>query len=171
MIPNWAMYLPWREIAKAAEAHNLSPLLVAAMVHTESAGETNATRYERGYKWFVDPGSHARRLGLSHDTEVIAQATSFGLMQVMGGTARGMGFDGYIVELLIPSVGLDWGCRYLAKQIGRYEDETKGIAAYNAGSARYTDDDKTEFLNQDYVDKVLRRVRVLKGQETKIFNT
>lgn len=83
-------------------------------------------------------------------------------MQLMGGTARGLGFEGHIAELVDPATGLEYGCRYLAKQMTRYPAIPHAIAAYNAGS--YRDSNGDGFAdNQDYVDKVMGFWNELKG--------
>jgi len=162
MIPMWATRLPWREIRQAADYHNLSPFLVAAMVMTESGGNTFSTRYEPGYKW-VTPNAteHARRLGITIETEHFMQMTSWGLCQVMGATARDLGFTGNIVELVNPSLGLEYGCLYLKSKLQHGVPTEAALAAYNAGSARKNKDGT--FQNQNYVDKVIKYIKELEG--------
>ena len=161
MMPVWAMKLDWRDVCEAADLHELSPWLVAAVVMTESGGNTFATRYEPQYRWVTDDAAKiAKRLGISHETERQQQMTSWGLMQVMGGTARYLGFDGHLSELTIPDVGLDFGCRYLKSKTKNVSVEA-GLSAYNSGTARKTIDGR--FENQFYVDKVLKYLKDLEG--------
>lgn len=140
-----------REIAEAAARHGLDPALVAAIVETESAGETHAMRYEPLYRYLVPRAQ--RPATSSKPTEDTAQKTSWGLMQVMGGLARELGHAGWCTELCAPEIGLEFGCRYLAAQIARY-GEAGGVSAYNQGRPRT--DSAGRFKNQPYVDKVLR---------------
>lgn len=161
MMPVWVMKLDWRDICQAADAHELSPFLVAAVVMTESGGNAFATRYEPKYRWVTeDAPKIAKRLGLSPETEHFQQMTSWGLMQCMGGTARYLGFDGHLSELTIPDVGLDFGCRYLKSKTKGVSVEA-GLSAYNSGTARKKIDGS--FENQTYVDKVLRYLKELEG--------
>lgn len=107
--------------------------LVLAIVQKESRGRTDAVRRE--------PDGRVSR----------------GLMQVLEGTARELGVTNPL-ELHVPWVGIDVGTHYLAKQLARYGGRIPhAVAAYNAGSARFTE--RETFVNQDYVDAVLRRFR------------
>lgn len=135
-------------IQEAALSAGLPISIVRGVVCTESSGNPGATRrepefYERYIKdtW---PGDWGR-------------ATSWGLMQIMGQTARERGFRGEFTELLQPEVGLYWGCRQLNVLKARYFAKRgwEGVlAAYNAGSPRKGENGK--YVNQHYVDKVLK---------------
>jgi len=135
-------------IQEAALAAGLPISIVRGVVCQESTGEPTATRYEPAFyqeyikeKW---PGEKDR-------------ATSWGLMQIMGQTARERGFRGEFAELLTPEIGLYWGCRQLNVLKARHFAKRgwEGVlAAYNAGSPRKRDDGK--YVNQGYVDKVLK---------------
>ena len=147
----------WLEIEdkiKAVSAeHDLDWMLVKAFVITESSGETGANRYEPGWRWFLNPKDWARRLRLSTKTEWINQATSFGLMQVVGTVARELGFKGHIPELVFPELGLKYGCLKLKDCIRRYPTQLElAIASYNAGSPRYF---MGKLINQSYVNKIM----------------
>lgn len=161
MMPNWYNELPLESIRRIAHKHALDPLLVAAFCQVESSGKAAATRYERGYRWLVDPTKHARTLGLTFDTEVIAQSHSYGLMQVMGATARSLGYTDYCSLLVDVDRGLEYGCAYLARCLDRYKSMDRGIAAYNAGSPRDAAPVDGVLDNQGYVDKVLARLEEL----------
>lgn len=138
-------------IEDAALAASLPISIVRGIVCQESAGKPKATRYEPAFfRRYVLPIS-----GLTPE-EAKGRATSWGLMQVMGQTARELGFKGKFEELLDPAVGLYWGCRYLNKQKSRYYERhgwSGVLAAYNGGSPRVREDGK--FVNQYYVTKVL----------------
>jgi soluble lytic murein transglycosylase-like protein len=61
-------------------------------------------------------------------TEEMAKAVSFGLMQIMGETAREFGFKGrFLTELCDPETGLEYGCRKLRRCFDN--------AAWDAGAA------------------------------------
>ena len=153
----------WDEIKDAAARAGLDPCLVGAMVLTESSGAPEAMRYERGYRYLFQP-TVVKPRGCSTSTEVNAQQCSWGLMQIMGATARELGFRGWMPELCRPDIGLEYGCKYLAKQIKRFGSMQAGVAAYNMGSPRRGPDGR--YLNQDeYVEPVLRRMRALAAWE------
>lgn len=109
-------------IEATAFAHNILPSIVLSMSLVESGGNPFAMRFEptfydryiKGMSLsFVPPGC-------SKDTEAIGRATSWGLLQIMGETARNIGFRGWFGELLTPEIGLEWGCRYLARLRDRF---------------------------------------------------
>lgn len=142
-------------ICATAEIHRLPVKLVQAIVQVESGGNPWAVRYESAfYAAYVKGRGHKVWHGCSRETEERMRATSFGPMQIMGQTARELGFDEpFLTALCAPLQGLEWGCRYLAKQIQRYGgDPESGVAAYNAGSA--TRGANGRWRNQAYVDKV-----------------
>lgn len=142
------------------EKYNLDPKWVEAMIQVESGGRTYATRYEPGFNYLEVVEYWANRLGQSFDTEANGQKISWGLLQVMGGTARHVGFSGYFPELCVPSVGIHFGCLVLSKKLKRYDGNYQdAVAAYNAGSVKKIG---PYYSNQQYVDKVLK---VLKSME------
>jgi len=125
-------------IESTASTHNLPPELIRAMVMVESGGNPFAMRFE---PIFYDHYLKGKPLsfipsGCSKDTEAICRAISFSYLQIMGETARSMGFRGWFGELLTPGVGLEWGCRYLARLRDRFFEsggwETV-CRAYNGG--------------------------------------
>lgn len=150
----------WDAIKRVATHAGFDPFLIAAFVMTESAGQQYATRYEAHWKYLLDVDSHAKRLGVTVMTETTMQAVSWGLMQVMGGTARELGFRDHMPKLCEVETGLVWGCMYLARLKTRYKNESDMIAAYNAGSPRKGTDGN--YLNQAYVDKVFSNLSQLR---------
>lgn len=79
-------------------------------------------------------------------------SASYGKCQMKLATARELGFKGSVSELwLNPEVNQYWAEQYLHKQIRRYSDVRKGVAAYNAGSV------KGEIRNVKYVNKVFKQ--------------
>lgn len=142
--------------AKYAKLYHLNPLLVASVVEVESSGDPLAIRYEPAWKYFVTPAIFALKNDITEDTERILQSCSFGLMQVMGGVARELGFIGQLPKLFEPDVGLNLGCRKLSLLSQKYKRLEEVLASYNAGTPRLMANGK--FVNQAYVDKVLRRM-------------
>lgn len=129
--------------------------LAYSIIEVESGFDSFATRYEPQSKWFHKPSYWAKELGITVQTESMMQKVSFGLMQILGSTARSMlGFDGHLTELCIPSIGIYYGIKYLQHLDHRYKGHIPSIvSAYNAGSA--IKKDNGDFINQEYVDKVM----------------
>ncbi len=135
---------------KAAK-YNLDPDLIEAHILTESSGNSNSTRYEPAfYEKYIKNNISKWKITLqeAHD-----RATSYGLLQIMLQVAREMGFTGQATDLLIPEVGLEWGCKKLSKCYEKFGQKyiNAGIAAYNCGTPKLT---PTGFVNQRYVDRV-----------------
>jgi len=147
-------------IEQAAAAHHLPVQLVTAVAGVESGGDTCAFRFEPAFlDRHVRPDRTVRARGFcSLETERQGLATSWGLMQVMGATARVLGFDGpFLSALTDPKTGLDYGCRLLARLRDRHYARLGWpgvVAAYNAGSPRLTTTGR--FVNQEYVDRIAR---------------
>lgn len=121
--------------------------LALAVCDVESGFNPYAMRYEPTYRWLV-------RIPAWTSTEQVGQRISWGLMQIMGATARELGFIGYFPRLCEPAIGVQYGCRYLVMLYTKYHDWTKAIAAYNAGSPRRRLSTGL-YRNQLYVDRVL----------------
>jgi soluble lytic murein transglycosylase-like protein len=147
-----------RLVHKTAAEFGIEPLLLEAMVLKESGGIPARTRYEPHFAYLLEVGIHAKRTGVSVDTERIEQMISWGPLQVMGGTARELGFQGLLPELCDPATGLHYGAMYLKKKLEKYPDIEEAVGAYNSGSPRR---EGTFLANQPYVDWVMRKMREL----------
>jgi len=145
-------------ITKAAASYDLNPAIIYGIVCAESSGKPGAKRKEP--EFFIRYISED--LKKKNPIEAENQATSWGLMQVMGLNLRTMGYSGPFEELLKDSTtsmstALDFGCMWYKKIQKKYYDKhgRKGcIAAFNAGSPRWKKDGT--LVNQGYVDKVLK---------------
>lgn len=146
-------------VQKTAMEFGIEIPLLEAMVLKESGGVPARTRYEPHFTYLTDVGIHAKRTGVSIDTERIGQMMSWGPLQVMGGTARELGFLGLFPELCEPATGLRFGATCLKKKIEKYPDIEEAVAAYNAGSPMR---EGTRLRNQVYVDWVMQKMRELK---------
>src|SRR5579863_3871720 len=95
-----------------AAKHSLDGALVCAIVEQESSWDTYAIRYEPAFR-----SRYVAPLGLQM-TEEVARSISWGLMQVMGQSARERGFAGkFLSSLCDPANGLAAGCTVLAAKI------------------------------------------------------
>jgi soluble lytic murein transglycosylase-like protein len=129
-----------------ALAHGLDPALVCAVIEQESAWNPLATRYEpEFYARYISPmlADHPMT-----PTEARSRAFSWGLMQVMGQTARENGYDGVLLSgLCEPRKGIEIGCTVLPHKLALHPgDIGKGLLAWNGGS------------NENYDAEVLARV-------------
>ena len=120
-------------IKKQATEKKLRLDLILAMVEVESSGNPYAMRYEKNYTYYYRPEIFSKKWNHSLDTEKALQRFSYGLMQVMGGTARFLGYEGRLIDLINPEVGLEWGCKYLKNITREYLDISDQIAYYNGG--------------------------------------
>lgn len=132
----------------------VDPKVIAALVTVESTWNPWVCRLEPSYAYTVRVRDFAEMHRQTHTTELWHQRTSWGLLQVMGGTARDLGFSDCLTMLTSPAVGLEYGIRYFLTKQARYPELEDQIAAYNAGSAR-KDPLSKRYSNQAYVDKVL----------------
>lgn len=130
----------------AANAQSLWPELVCAIVEQESAWDRWAFRYEPAfYVRYVEP--QLARGAIADEGEARARAFSWGLMQVMGQTAREHGFAGTsLAALCDPATCLAIGCRALAAKIAAAEGNvSRALLLWNGGA------------NPDYAAAVLAR--------------
>ena len=151
-----------KEIIKNKAGKYGLPLgVVKAIIIVESTNNTWATRYEPKYRWLYNVDDYVNGFQ-NRTTEEICQKISWGPMQVMGAVARELGFKGtFLSELNDPEVGIEYGCMHLSNLKRRFTMSDclsvfcdRMVAAYNAGSPRLKKNG--EYVNQDYVDKVLQ---------------
>lgn len=126
---------------ETAARHALAPEIVCAVCEQESSWNPWAIRYEPAFRQrYVAP------LGLP-PTEEIARSISWGLMQVMGETAREAGFtEKFLSALAGPATGLEFGCIVLADKFSRADNNpSQALQLWNGGA------------NPDYAAQVLAR--------------
>lgn len=148
--------LPLERLARdAAGKHGLDPSLVCAVCEQESAWNPWAIRFEWGFlKRYLaeivngEPQSKIGKFGL---TELFSRSFSWGLMQVIGHTARreGQFLGRFLSELCSPAVGLEVGCRvlraYLKEKGG---DVRSGLLRWNGGGRPAYADEVLARMNQ-----------------------
>jgi soluble lytic murein transglycosylase-like protein len=131
------------ELARRTAANlNLDGALVCAIVDQESEWDTWSIRYEPGFR-----SRYVAPLELPPTAE-IARSISWGLMQLMGQSARELGYTGQLAQLCDPATGLEWGCREFARKLKEAaDDDVKALLLWNGGA------------NPQYPAQVLARVK------------
>ena len=141
-------------IVSTARGAQVPPELVLGIIEAESGGDPRVARINSTYPYTM---MQAKRPAMcSVDVERIFQKTAWGLMQVMGATARELGFEDWLSELVFPETNIRLGIEFLGRKMSQYldRDGIEGVvAAYNGGAPRRRPDGK--FVNQSYVDKVM----------------
>lgn len=147
-------------VEKAAQCEGLDLNLVKAIITVESSWDPKVSRYEPHWKYLYFVREFAEKNHITVETETVLQSMSIGLMQIMGGVARELGYEGNLSELFKPETNLFYGCKKLKQLIKRYPDELDVISSYNQGSPRMTDGKM--YKNFQYVDKVSEVLRELR---------
>lgn len=174
-IPKWAKSLKyWGLIHEQAPKYGLDPLVVAAVIQTESIGNTYAVKYEPHFslaRVYGELRDITDLLVTDTDTMEVIYRTSWGLMQVMGavfyehGGHRNPTYAGrWATSMLVPEIGIKYGCTHLKLKQERYGDDPERLyAAYNAGSPRHNETGM--YVNQRQVDRFMRYYRELTDLE------
>jgi soluble lytic murein transglycosylase-like protein len=120
-----------------AERHALDPSLVCAVIEQESAWNTHAIRYEPAFfAKYVAPLFTNNKVEPPTNTEANSRAISWGLMQVIGQSAREVGFVGqFLSELCDPAVGIEVGCLVFAHKLSTaHGDVNEALQFWNGGA-------------------------------------
>ena len=130
----------------SAEMYGLDPLLVGAVVWQESRANPWAIRYEpEFFKKYLENAVLEHYIPnmflCTRGTERQARAFSWGLMQIMGQTAREYGFQGLLTELLQPEINLSVGCKILKTLLSQKQSVEEALDAYNRGPGTPFDPD------------------------------
>lgn len=146
--------LKWLPLVKdRSNRYGIDCKMLDAIIQVESNYDIYAMRFESKMKSSVIAANFAKMNSVTTATEEILEKFSWGLCQIMGSTARWMGFQGPMPLLCDPDVNVNLGAKYLARLKEQHGVSDAIISAYNAGSIRRLTDGK--FKNQAYVDKVL----------------
>lgn len=125
---------------ECSHRYQLNPRLIAAVIFQESGGDAFAFRFEPGFyeKHFKNRsrkqliGHVSQRATLA--TELIMRSCSYGLMQILGETARENGLDGdFLTELFDPQTNIDFGCKLLFKFSQKSQTAEEMLLKYNGG--------------------------------------
>ena len=119
---------------KSATCQSLDPALICAIVEQESAWNPWALRFE--------PAFFARYVASLYTnnkvtaSEAYARGFSWGLMQIMGQTAREAGFDApFLSALCDPEQSFTLGCKIFRRKLDRAEGiVTAALLSWNGGS-------------------------------------
>ena len=161
----------WKEITAAAVEHKLDPVLVEAIVVQESAGNTDAFRFEKDF-WNRLMKPNPRYASLNPRR----YASSYGLMQPMWVVATERGLDAKLPPemLFIPEIGLKWGCRQLAyltawadqgwPQIAQPDRLLAILASYNGGRGGNIPGSPLRPQNRAYAQSVLKHYQTLTSE-------
>lgn len=122
-------------IATASLRYHIDKDLIAAVIMAESSGIPWEVRPEQGFfSRYIEGKPLNGFQGEQWDEyERVFRSCSFGLMQIMGNTARELGFAGHLHQLLQPTKSIMWGCKYLAKCMHETQDTEKALLRYNGG--------------------------------------
>jgi soluble lytic murein transglycosylase-like protein len=107
---------------------SLDPVLVCAVVEQESLWNQYALRAEPAFDEKYEKPLHLTA------TEEWARSMSWGLMQIMGESAREVGYAGAFPMLCAANVGLRVGCQFLALKLKEASgDVDKALLLWNGG--------------------------------------
>lgn len=129
-------------IVAVAGKHGVDPYLVKAIIAAES--NFNAKAYR---------------------SEPRIEDASYGLMQVLAGTAKWMGYTGPEQGLYDPEINVEVGTKFLRYLLDHFNgDMLKAISGYNTGPGNVRQAPDGTFTNQAYVSRVLQNYRRFKPQ-------
>jgi soluble lytic murein transglycosylase-like protein len=121
----WKRYA--QPIDALAQRHAVSQATTLALIYHESGCARNAARYEPGVaRW-----PEVIRRAAGDPDELRFLSSSWGVAQVLGITARGMGYTGGHEEFKDRS--LEYGLRYLSGKYRQWGNWNDALAAYNGG--------------------------------------
>jgi hypothetical protein len=151
-----------------SKRYGIDSSLVKAIVDVESSWVETAFKFEKSLyeKHMQKPDSFKVVPPENLDTTLVLLSSSIGLMQILGSTARSIGFNQRLCSLFTPEINIDIGCRYLAMLWKNYYNKhgIKGvISAYHDCKPLIRDD--WTFVNQDYIDKILLAMKQYTGNE------
>jgi hypothetical protein len=159
----------WRPlVALLAKEWQLVPNWILAQIWTECEEDIRnprLTRREPYYQYFYDltqgplydkqlsaQQNRKRAFDVLGGDEFEFQTTSHGLMQLMGATARDMGFIRDRADIYDPATNINLGCKYLKQCFRRARGDHREALRYYNGGYRYA-------------NRILQRIDALKKKE------
>lgn len=136
------------------EAMGLNFDILASIVQVESSWNPWVTRYERNFVNVASPSKYCAKNKINRETEIILQQMSWGLGQIMGGTARFLGYEGPLTVLVDPAINLHLTCEYFVRICKKYNKVEEQLVAYNAGTVIYNQ--AGILTDKAYADKVMK---------------
>lgn len=149
------MITPYGDLIRAnAAIYGVKPETIACIILQESSGnpwafETEKNQLMSKFLWKTAGAliGFVPKVTPWLFTEKVLRSSSFGLMQILGETARERGFDRqYLTELFVPEVNVQWGCLIFSKMLQSVNGDIRaGLLRWNGGGDR------------QYPDKVFAR--------------
>lgn len=140
------------EINRASQEYQVEKALIRAIIKQESKFRPYSVAYESHLpkaEWYL------RNIPEIYKENKLSYC-SFGLMQVLFGTATWLGYQGTPEGLQSIEENIKYGCKYLRWLIAKYYNLHDVISAYNQGSPKkdvvYGGPDR--YCNHAYVDAV-----------------
>lgn len=122
----------WASASSRAHGFSATPAVPRNYTGSVPAGADRyrATFEAAGARYGVDPDLLAAVAWTESgfQADAVSHAGAIGLMQIMPGTAEGLG-----VDPRDPVQAIDGAARYLRQQMDRFGDTRLALAAYNAG--------------------------------------
>jgi len=138
-------------VKKVCQEEGVEWELVWAIIQVESKGNPNAIRFEPNfYAKYID---HLPFIS----AEKICRACSFGLMQIMGETARELGFDQPWNKFFDPAFNVRVGIKFIKRIMSKCDDYERIANYYNTGI-------NSTYWNEDYVRKVMAELQKIKAE-------
>lgn len=126
---------------------------VMAIVRRESSFNAYSIRFESSYAYLFQVEMYAKKLGVTINTEMMCQKTSWGLGQIMGALAREQGHQGPMGELFLPEVNIKHLCIRIKKLMTYSLVPDDVFACYNGGPGALHKKGGV-YINQEYVNTV-----------------
>ena len=144
-----------RIIKEKSKKYGVDEKIVKGIIKAESGGVIfsvrNDTRALKKQKWATKAVDH---LGLWENKY---RFFSGGLMHPLYLNAISMGYNVNFYSFLNPEINIEIGIKILKNYIKKYHGNIEdAVSAYNIGSAKKKDG---KYINQDYVDKVMKNVK------------
>lgn len=89
-------------VSRECRLKKLKEEVIEAIIQVESGWKDKIARYEKRFVYTHKVDFFAKIHKITPETENMFQKCSWGLMQIMGGTARDLGFSGWIPDLWEP---------------------------------------------------------------------